>query len=768
MIETRNLGKSETLLLPFSKSTPFLHFQLSLLYMAISKGKCVQWKGKWGKLAPMNGSDVNTSPDQEVFALLKEIVDGQPLTVGDIVEYELNVNGPNRQAHSIRKLQSAPEPNRPERAEPRRRGSFSDNDDDAQQPFNQQHNPHNPPYQHNQQHAYQSHAQSPSHQQYQQPPQQNQPPLQSPPQHQQHHAYPQIQQQQYKPHYSPPPQQTHHYQAPLQHNPAQSTPEGFSTPGGGCGPARWACSICTFDNHGNVNNCGMCGTAKPQAPPVHSPQSAQHVQSPHQPAYPHAQPHQQPHQPPSNYGQYDPYATGPPRPQPIGVQVSEEIDEDEETRKNWQLDDMVEVFSGGMQKWSKAKIIDVDPRGVWLTVRYVEVAKKKEIKRMDPNIRPIPKGGTAPCTPEPQPVVQEPEEPQIVYSEIHKKIEAARLENVRLKHDVQNQRMKHKHELDQKRNRHESELQSDRQKDKELEVRIKSIEERVQSASHEPQQQRRPYDDWKGNDYPQQHNDYSQQHNDPPYNAHGFQNYGNDPQPQAQYDPYRDQHKQQPHRPHMQPAQAPYTGNIPQPYEAPPPNSMGGMGHNTSFNVGGGGGPGKVYLQKGFYTSDQMNKVQQLFSQNPQRGPKFLFGDNYADKYRSQGAQRQAFGGQSKVMGHHDRTFGFGIPTTFGQAQRLGFTFNSNTFQTLVKGLFDQLVQHIQNGGDVVVPYPTDKDLKRAPKKYFKDNERFVFHNLGTGGGSLTIDELMMIQNGIERLKEKATRTIECDTAYNK
>eukprot|EP01083_Nonionella_stella_P191767 709541_1 len=54
-----------------------------------------------------------------------------------------------------------------------------------------------------------------------------------------------------------------------------------------------------------------------------------------------------------------------------------------------------------------------------LTVRYVEVAKKKEIKRMDPNIRPISKGASAPSTPEPDPVVQVTEEPQIVYNEMH-------------------------------------------------------------------------------------------------------------------------------------------------------------------------------------------------------------------------------------------------------------------------------------------------------------------------------------------------------------
>eukprot|EP01083_Nonionella_stella_P285960 973306_1 len=728
--------------------------------MAISKGKCVQWKEKWGKLAPMNGSDVNTSPDQEVFALLKEIVDGQPLTVGDIVEYELNVNGPNRQAHSIRKLQSAPEPNRPERAEPRRRGSFSDNDDDAQQPFNQQHNP--PYQQHNQPHAYGSPSQSPSHQPYQQPRQQYQPPLQSPhgqqhqPQHQpQQHVYPQIQQQQYKPPYnSPPPQQTQHYQAPLQHNPAQSTPEGFSTPGGG--PTRWACSICTFDNHGNVNNCGMCGTAKPQSSPMHSPH-AQHVHSPHQPHQPHytnphhVQTHQAPHQPHYTNPPYDPYTAMPPGPDPIGAQVSEDIDEDDEIRKDWQVGDIVEVFSQSQKKWCEARIADVQARG-WLECRYTTMDKKKLVQRTDKkNIRPLnqPRSGT--CTPEPPPD-QDPVQLQAVYNETRKKLEAARLENVKLKNDVQNQRLKHKHELQQKRNRYETELQSDRQKDKELEAKIKSIEQRVHYASQEPAQQ--AYDvgsDWKGNDYPQRRNESA-------YNAQPYQNYGNDAHPR--YDQYQQQSS-----PHRQPVQAPYSGSVPHP-EAP--NSMGGMSHNTSFNVGGGGGPGKVYLQKGFYTSDQMNKVQQLFSQNPQRGPKFLFGDNYADKYRSQGAQRQAFGGQSKVMGHHDRTFGFGIPTTFGQAQRLGFTFNSNTFQTLVKGLFDQLVQHIQNGGDVVVPYPTDKDLKRAPKKYFKDNERFVFHNLGTGGGSLTIDELMMIQNGIERLKEKATRTIECDEAYSK
>eukprot|EP01083_Nonionella_stella_P185494 676508_1 len=35
-----------------------------------------------------------------------------------------------------------------------------------------------------------------------------------------------------------------------------------STPGGG--PTAWACSLCTFDNHPNVNHCAMCGTAKPQ------------------------------------------------------------------------------------------------------------------------------------------------------------------------------------------------------------------------------------------------------------------------------------------------------------------------------------------------------------------------------------------------------------------------------------------------------------------------------------------------------------------------
>eukprot|EP01083_Nonionella_stella_P165411 550162_1 len=41
----------------------------------------------------------------------------------------------------------------------------------------------------------------------------------------------------------------------------------------------WACSTCTFENHGKVNNCGMCGTAKPQS------SHAQHVQPhpPHQP-----------------------------------------------------------------------------------------------------------------------------------------------------------------------------------------------------------------------------------------------------------------------------------------------------------------------------------------------------------------------------------------------------------------------------------------------------------------------------------------------------
>eukprot|EP01083_Nonionella_stella_P091398 255539_1 len=78
-----------------------------------------------------------------------------------------------------------------------------------------------------------------------------------------------------------------------------------------------------------------------------------------------------------------------------------------------------------------------------------------------------------------EPMVEEPVESQIAYGEIHKKIQAARLENVSLKHDVQTQRMRHKHELNQKRYRYERELQSDRRKAKELDAKIKSIKQEL-------------------------------------------------------------------------------------------------------------------------------------------------------------------------------------------------------------------------------------------------------------------------------------------------
>eukprot|EP00483_Globobulimina_turgida_P001356 UN01358 len=161
-----------------------------------------------------------------------------------------------------------------------------------------------------------------------------------------------------------------------------------------------------------------------------------------------------------------------------------------------------------------------------------------------------------------------------------------------------------------------------------------------------------------------------------------------------------------------------------------------------------------------------MNVVKSKFGENNARGPKFVFGDNYADKYRKSGVKRKAFGGQSKVMGHYDRDFGFGVPTTFAKAKAFGFIYNTHNFQCLMKQLFGELKNHISSGGDVVIPVPTNKDLKRAPTKYKKGDEQFVFHNLGTGNSLLQIDELILVQEFIEDLKALSSQSINCKQAY--
>eukprot|EP01084_Bolivina_argentea_P234912 395443_1 len=147
---------------------------------------------------------------------------------------------------------------------------------------------------------------------------------------------------------------------------------------------------------------------------------------------------------------------------------------------------------------------------------------------------------------------------------------------------------------------------------------------------------------------------------------------------------------------------------------------------------------GVIYLQTRYYDEKQLQNIKTAWGNNYNKAPKILFGDNYADKHRPMHIKyRSKSAGQSKVIGKYDRQYGFGIATTFDNAKQYGFTFSDKNFKIMIQNEFKKLKKHLLCSGDVIIPYPTNKDLKEKPQKYFKDgnytSNQLIFHNLGTG-----------------------------------
>eukprot|EP01084_Bolivina_argentea_P312336 540736_1 len=140
---------------------------------------------------------------------------------------------------------------------------------------------------------------------------------------------------------------------------------------------------------------------------------------------------------------------------------------------------------------------------------------------------------------------------------------------------------------------------------------------------------------------------------------------------------------------------------------------------------------GVIYFQKAFYDKKQMQNVDHKFGMNMDNGPKMLFGDDCKEQFKINSSKRQWFGGQSSVMGYWDRKYGFGIPTSFDNSRSVGFVYNDHNFRMLMKQLFKELQIHLLNGGDVIIPYPSKKDLNQRSNKYFKTGGQIIYHNLG-------------------------------------
>eukprot|EP00483_Globobulimina_turgida_P004710 UN04719 len=154
-----------------------------------------------------------------------------------------------------------------------------------------------------------------------------------------------------------------------------------------------------------------------------------------------------------------------------------------------------------------------------------------------------------------------------------------------------------------------------------------------------------------------------------------------------------------------------------------------------------------IYLQYGFYTQHQMNIISSKFDDTLQKYvykmllfgycrdrlnripyviadifeiyidyydikytsddlcydgfPKLLFGDHFHEKYRLSDMKRKRFGGQSCVLGHYDKKYGYGITTGFKlDIYSVGF----DKWTELILKEFDILKHNLLKKGDIIIP----------------------------------------------------------------
>lgn len=131
-------------------------------------------------------------------------------------------------------------------------------------------------------------------------------------------------------------------------------------------------------------------------------------------------------------------------------------------------------------------------------------------------------------------------------------------------------------------------------------------------------------------------------------------------------------------------------------------------------------------------------------------GVVFLFGDNYADKYRdaSRNIQRGGTGGQAEAVLGRDRENAVGITTTF--FNRINEFRDFSRFKDLMDREFEPLKNFVRRGGEVRFPISQNGILNvvdGSPKEYLK-------HNLGTGLGDVDLRFLAYIQVKIDELAD--------------
>lgn len=169
---------------------------------------------------------------------------------------------------------------------------------------------------------------------------------------------------------------------------------------------------------------------------------------------------------------------------------------------------------------------------------------------------------------------------------------------------------------------------------------------------------------------------------------------------------------------------------------------------------------GTMYFQRevppskrGRYDDHQMQNLQIHYMRhqvgNRRKFAYALFGDNDYDKKRKGRADaNSAYGGQAEFTRKYDRTFAFGITTTFHSGARS----NLQGFKRLMDKEFRELAHHFHAGGDIIVPCQA-----MGPG---------IQHNLGTGIAGLPQAYLQYIQRKIDDISTIHTDLINKRKLY--
>eukprot|EP01083_Nonionella_stella_P133306 405248_1 len=188
-------------------------------------------------------------------------------------------------------------------------------------------------------------------------------------------------------------------------------------------------------------------------------------------------------------------------------------------------------------------------------------------------------------------------------------------------------------------------------------------------------------------------------------------------------------------------------------------DGSGSVQHNTNQHQGG-----TLYYQSAHFTSQQCTNIAKHFDANKSGAPFILFGDNNEDKTRDKShSNRQYSGGQAESVGAYDHWFAYGITTTWKHKGGTGVQGNApppdfGRFKGLMNEQFSDVIRHLQNGYDVIIPTPMDEDMRDNPNKYFDENDVLkVKHNLGTGIANLDLMYLTYIQSKLDELEQYAS-----------